>query len=148
MDSFICSCFLTHILSVLAGRSRSLLQDVASDMKVKDVSLDNIIASAKELLGADVDLDPIDLLKVAAHYERSEVGKSFEPSMEVVTKQLVDIVNETEVVLRHEERKMADISRWHKDNIPSTGVVHDTADTVDIVNSKIKRVVKMEKGDL
>ena len=130
---------------VLAGRSRSLLHDVATDMK--DVSsLDNIISSAKELLGADIDLDPIDLMKVAAHYERSEVGKEFEPSMEVVTKQLVDIVNETEVVLRHEERKMADISKWHKDNIPSTGVVHDTVDVV--VKNKVKRVAKMEKGDL
>ncbi|KAK2189569.1 hypothetical protein NP493_102g01048 [Ridgeia piscesae] len=128
-----------------AGRSRSLLH--TTDMT--DVSFDKIVSSAKELLGDDVSIDAVDLMKVADKYQESDVGKAFSPSMDVITKQLVDIVNETETVIKREERKMAIATRGRKVKIPPTDDIYDA---VTPVKEKVKVVVKVadirKKDDL
>ena len=126
-------------LCLVAGRSRSLLH--TTDMT--DVSFDKIVSSAKELLGDDVSIDAVDLMKVADKYQESDVGKAFSPSMDVITKQLVDIVNETETVIKREERKMAVATRGRKVKIRPTDDIYEA---VTPVKEKVKVVVKV--GDV
>ena len=131
----------------LTGRSRNLLHSMATDMT--DVSVEKIVSSAKELLGEDVSVDAVDLMKVADQYKESDVGKAFAPTIEVITKQLVDIVNETETVIKREERNVAGVMRGHRVKIPSMGVVDNQEAEV---KEKVKVVVKVggirKKDDL
>ncbi|KAI0235702.1 hypothetical protein LSAT2_013780 [Lamellibrachia satsuma] len=131
----------------VTGRSRNLLHSMATDMT--DVSVEKIVSSAKELLGEDVSVDAVDLMKVADQYKESDVGKAFAPTIEVITKQLVDIVNETETVIKREERNVAGVMRGHRVKIPSMGVVDNPEAEV---KEKVKVVVKVggirKKDDL